>query len=207
MSNRTCTREQFLADVVKHKMTILRNDGLYRHIEFRGEHGYHHWFELVTWPNGLLIRGDMETWVFSRIEDMFDFFRGDGINPHYWREKLQCAREEAQEFNADAFRTEVLGRLNGWDLTPDQLKDVVSDLHDEVLEPLEDYANEYKAYELLYNFSSNGVSFDCEVPTGKVYSYHYIWCCYAIQWGIAQYDKGSESKASPTSQQSLTSGG
>ena len=28
----------------------------------------------------------------------------------------------------------------------------------------------------------------CELPDGKVYSYHFIWCCYAIVWGIQQYD-------------------
>ena len=84
------TQEQFLRDVAKHHMKIVRNDGLYRHLEFRGEHGWHHWFEIVTWPNALAIRGDMGSWMFSRVEDMYTFFRGDGqrISPRYWQEHL-----------------------------------------------------------------------------------------------------------------------
>ncbi|MFN0318377.1 MAG: hypothetical protein ACKVQA_25410 [Burkholderiales bacterium] len=191
MSEKRDVEKDFRKDIASHVMTIKRNDGLYRHLEFRKpNHGWHHWFEIVTWPNGLIIRGDMETWVFSRVEDMFNFFRGDRINAYYWQEKLQCARDDAKEFSADVFRSQVIGRLDNWDLKPDQLKQVLSDLDDEVFGPLEDDRNEHKAYELLYRFSSGDVSFGCDLPDGKEWSYHYLWCLHAIVWGIQQYDKG-----------------
>jgi len=27
-----------------------------------------------------------------------------------------------------------------------------------------------------------------DIPQGKVWSYHFLWCCYAIVWAIQQYD-------------------
>ncbi len=114
--------EQFLKDVAGHKMRIHRDDGLYRHLEFRGPQGWHHWFEVVTWPNGLIIRGDMGNWAFSRIEDMFSFFRGQRINPGYWQEKLLAGRNDADTWeywaspNVKLCGSETLAMLRqvGW---------------------------------------------------------------------------------------------
>jgi hypothetical protein len=29
----------------------------------------------------------------------------------------------------------------------------------------------------------------CELPSGNVYQYHFIWCLYAIVWAIQQWDR------------------
>lgn len=90
--------ERFPADIAKHKLTVLREDGLYRHLRCAAPGSSFYWFEVVTWPGTLAIRGDFgEAYVFSRLDDMFAFFRsGRGeprINPHYWSEKLpDCGR-------------------------------------------------------------------------------------------------------------------
>jgi hypothetical protein len=66
----------FEQSVVTHKMIVHRNEGLYRHLEFRREDGSgSDWFEVVTWPFGMVVRGWPGTYVFSRVEDMFAFFR------------------------------------------------------------------------------------------------------------------------------------
>jgi hypothetical protein len=58
MPKREPTAEQFLKDVANHKMAVLHNDGIYRHIEFRSaDSGWHLWFALVTWPGFLTICG------------------------------------------------------------------------------------------------------------------------------------------------------
>lgn len=77
----------FEDDTKDHKMEVVRDDGLYRHLKFRGKDGIC-WFDLVTWPHVLTIHGDCGTFVFTRIEDMFQFFRGPTINPSYWSEKV-----------------------------------------------------------------------------------------------------------------------
>ena len=72
--------EGFLKDVKNHGMEVRRDDGLYRHLIFRApKDSWHQWFEVVTWPGSLAINGDMGSWCFSRIEDMFEFFRGSGL--------------------------------------------------------------------------------------------------------------------------------
>jgi len=71
------TAERFKRDTKDHEMTVLHEDGLYRHLRFRKPAGGYseYWFDLVTWPGVLVIRGDMETFAFSRTEDMLAFFR------------------------------------------------------------------------------------------------------------------------------------
>lgn len=85
-----CTMERFLDDVAKHEMTVLADQGNVRHLSFRAPGTVIQHFNLTTWPNHLCVSGDMGTYVFSRLEDMFDFFRENKINPGYWHEKLKA---------------------------------------------------------------------------------------------------------------------
>ncbi len=192
---RECTEKQFLADVAKHEMKVELNQGIHRHIRFQEPKNSNMWFEIITWPGSLTIHGDMGTWTFSRIDDMFGFFRtglhdpGElKINPSYWGEKLQNGvhggSDSAREFSADLFKKEVLGRLDNWDLSPEERTEVVEQLEEEVFR--ED--NMHECYRALYQFNHPRVSFDCEMPDGKQYRYHYLWCLYAIVWAIQQFD-------------------
>src|ERR1035438_10338294 len=67
--------ESFLADVAEHAMAVMQDNGVYRHLRFRKPGSSNMWFDLITWPGSLVISGDMGTWAFSRVEDMFAFFR------------------------------------------------------------------------------------------------------------------------------------
>lgn len=87
------TAECFARDVSGHVLTVLHDDGVYRHLRCSNPESSGYWFEVVTWPGSLAIRGDMDGgYVFSRVTDMFEFFRrngnNEGINPGYWAEKL-----------------------------------------------------------------------------------------------------------------------
>ena len=42
-----CTAERFLQDVANHQMKILRDDGLYRHLNFQRADNIFNWFEIV----------------------------------------------------------------------------------------------------------------------------------------------------------------
>lgn len=95
----TSPEEQFLRDVAEHAMTVIRDDGVSRHIRFsKPGTGCMH-FDLITWPGILCYTGDMGTYVFQRTTDMFEFFRHDraynqsrgrklSINLGYWTGKL-----------------------------------------------------------------------------------------------------------------------
>lgn len=70
-----------------HELTIIRDDGVYRHLRCCRPDTWSYGFEIVTWPGHLAISGDIGCYVFSRVTDMFEFFGAGRINPGYWAEK------------------------------------------------------------------------------------------------------------------------
>lgn len=188
--------EDFLRDVQKHTMTVALDNGVYRHVRFRQPQNSNMWFDLVTWPGVLTIHGDMGTWTFSRVPDMFTFFRDDKlrINQDYWAEKLQHGvhggRDGAKIFNDDLFRSQLIDHLENHDLEPEDRECVVQALRDEVLNRDNKYDLMISARDFCCRLEDGSkFSFDpCELPSGKEYAYHFVWCLYAIVWGIQQYD-------------------
>ena len=74
---KTCTEQIFLRDISMHQMSVLRDDGVNRHIRFKTPGTNSMYFDIITWPGFLCYTGDMGTYVFRRLEDMFQFFRTD----------------------------------------------------------------------------------------------------------------------------------
>jgi hypothetical protein len=105
--------ERFAAETKNHHMFVVHDDGLYRHLQFRNARycndgewrvntGFY-WFDLITWPGTLVINGDCGTFTFSRVTDMFEFFRDHRVNPQYWAEKVQ-GETRVKSYNEDEFR-------------------------------------------------------------------------------------------------------
>lgn len=92
------------------QMEIVRDEGLHRHIKFAQPGSGLYRFDLVTWPGHLAISGDVETFVFSREPDMFEFFGGrrSRINPTYWAEKVKAGREQLTSYDEASARQQVL---------------------------------------------------------------------------------------------------
>ena len=184
--------ESFLTDVAGHAMAVMQDNGVYRHLRFRKPASSNMWFDLVTWPGNLAIRGDMGTWVFSRVEDMFTFFRSRDrqlrINESYWCEKIESESRfggPSRKFAPDLFKANVLSALDGYDLGGYEKEEIVAVLQEEVF-ALED---EPSARAALADFEYNKFSFqDTWEINGQGYAYHFIWCLYAIVWGIQQYE-------------------
>jgi hypothetical protein len=191
-------REKALADFLKNaatmKLVVAQDNGLYRHLKIRNEGGnWFNWFDIVTWPGSLAINGDYGSWMFSRIDDMFAFFRlnpRDGeelrINPSYWHEKIDAEdrNTHTKTFDADYFKQNLIASYGLQD--PDLLRQL-----DEEVFSLE---SEHEIYRALSDFeyeSKRGkkVRFDewYEI-SGKQYTFHYLYCLYSIVWAIQQYD-------------------
>lgn len=198
----TCTEQKFLKDVEKHEMTIIRDDGVHRHIKFQEPGTSVHKFSFLTWPGYLCYTGDMGTFVFSRLEDMFKFFRGENqteklyINPDYWAEKLQAidTRSGVKEFDAQEFKKVVCEYHTNWvnenTLSKTEHKELWTAVN-EVLKTAEE--GEYEAMEAVRQFNCQNFCFDeLYVDRVRIYTYHYIWCCYALAWGIKHYDELSQ---------------
>lgn len=48
MKERSCTVDRFLKDAENHKMTVVRDDGVYRHLRFMKPETTSYWFDLIT---------------------------------------------------------------------------------------------------------------------------------------------------------------
>lgn len=207
-----CTEQSFLKDVASHEMTVLSDDGVRRHIRFRRPDSGTYRFDLITWPGALCYTGDMGTYVFSRLEDMFQFFRTDrreggalGINPGYWSEKLVAVNSHgrhggsAVEFDEDRFRDVINQYRVEWirdsrdTLTKDERRELWEAVDDEVLSMI--HEGESAAQQAAYGFSHGGFQFEDLFEFNLTrFTYHFIWCCYALAWGVGKYDeaKGGE---------------
>lgn len=218
MKHYACTEEMFFRDAAQHTMTVLRDDGVHRHIRFRQPDGSAYWFDLITWPGSLCIDGDMGTHVFRRLDDMFEFFRTDrdwmrdgatlAINPSYWGEKLQATSNfgKFKEFSEERFRERVKDRFDNWCESeapedgvaePDEIAEFTAlknalweEIEDEVLCNASD--GEIRAIDGALAFDSEHADFNFEDAWEwgcKEYTFHFIWCCYAIAWGVKTYDE------------------
>lgn len=201
--------KEFLLDVASHRMQVLLDNGIYRHLKFTsaGPHPWNQWFQIVTWPGYLAYSGDMGCFVFSRLQDMFEFFRtGPGdekglyINTGYWAEKLQavdrCGRDSgAEQFSPEKLTKRVTEAVADWiteyGLTGNQRNELRAAVQEDILDRAED--GEHEAHRALSNFSREigGHKFEF-VDTWewdlRDYTLRFVWCCYAIAWAIRQYD-------------------
>ena len=191
------TLEQFLNDVKNHELTIHQNNGVYRHLTFANPNDCDKYFNITTFPDYLIITGDMGALVFSRLHNMFDFFRSDDlrINPDYWAEKIQSTSWDARiesysEFDLEQAKKNAQEDLNTYLEYNDYLleEDRASLLEDFEWEILRS-EDEYEIVEAIRNFNFKGFRFDEFHWDGcRVYTYSYIWLCYAIVWSIKKFD-------------------
>jgi len=194
------TKEKFLSDVSSHQLTIIKDDGLHRHLQlFKPDSSSMH-FQIITWPGYLCICGDMHTFVFRRVKDMFKFFRNSdddwGINAGYWQEKLQAPQwsdKSVKAFDIKEATEAAKKAFDQWkaDLEPGEYdEDVLEQLTDNVGSILE-ATDEFEFVQRIRDFDNENTSFDYDdfwESSIESYSYHYLWCCHAIVWGIQQYD-------------------
>ncbi|XKH58542.1 hypothetical protein LG293_15935 (plasmid) [Citricoccus nitrophenolicus] len=96
-------------------VTVLRNAGLDRHLAIRVPGTGMYWIDIVTWSGTLAIRSDWGSWMFSRTEDMLEFFDGRYVNMGYWTEKCVTHHpDDLPVFDEDKFRATVLDKFWSW---------------------------------------------------------------------------------------------
>lgn len=220
-----CTEEQFLKEVSEHVMTIFKDDGVHRHIRFGkpGTSCMH--FDLITWPGYLCYTGDMGTYVFTRLRDMFEFFRRSDnsyrIDYRYWAEKCAAADkgDGLRKFSYEKFQTYI----RDWVTTheegskPDDDEPEALVMHTAAYAELRDAvesevvncdSNDVRCFDVANDFWHKGdawKAFNGEKSSfefndlwdgfdsaTKEYTHRFVWCCYALSWGIEKYDKSKE---------------
>jgi hypothetical protein len=186
--------KRFADDTAQHAMSILHDDGLYRHLRFTSNpRGYgEYWFDLITWPGCLTIRGDYgDAYTFTRERDMLPFFRADrrwGINPYYWAQKLDGHRDSAQEYSEDVFKQIVTELFVSAVQCGDAPRGLGKAVRAEILN--RELPDEREARDLLESFEFKGFDFGETWEFGfRDYERSFLWACHAILWGIRRYDK------------------
>lgn len=189
--------ERFLNDVSEHKLTVIREDGLYRHLRL-SKGSYCMQFDIVTFPGHLVFCGDLGTYVWSRLPDMFQFFRGrltDGVDLGYLREKCEAADKDSgimQDVDPDEFvqLCRNIVKQDEDDDDTDEQKAKRQRLLDELLDELRlcdtheqrcDVVRE--ATELLGHDAWEYFSWF------RKYTLRFAWAALAVPWAITQYDE------------------
>jgi hypothetical protein len=183
--------------------------GLYRDLVFKRPGTIVNSFRLITVPGLLLYTGDMGTYEFERLPDMFDFFRGS-MDMGYWAEKCEAAdRDGIWEFSRDKFRqyaeeclaeykesdcyrAQVLSNANGPVRFDETFRQVVAEAENrnDAQTIMED--GNFYPFKLVH--APDIFGFDNWELDFNDFTYRFKWCCHAIQWGIKQYDSLKEVK-------------
>jgi len=212
-----CTEERFLLDTSKHEMTIVKDDGVHRYIRFRRPGSSAYSFDLVTYPGYLVMSGDMGTYVFSRLPDMFEFFRTDreynerkgrklSINQGYWAEKMVAVdsngshtsgcKKYDQALMEAVIKEQRLEWIRERNVDKEQRRELWESLG-VLLDELN--GDEGHDYHLVNDWTWTPFGHDhrhaghCQFDelydhNFKEYTFHFIWACYAIAWGVKTYD-------------------
>ncbi|MEV6833535.1 hypothetical protein AB0N17_03225 [Streptomyces sp. NPDC051133] len=100
----------FASDAKTHKLTVHREDGVFRHLEFTGLAGMSR-IAIVTWPYNLLVAGSHGSFHFERFgpdtEDMFNWLRGARVSPSSWASKLVNGRQSVEEYDRTRLERKV----------------------------------------------------------------------------------------------------
>lgn len=191
--------EDFAKETALHEMTIELDQGVHRSIKFSstGEHPYINWFRIVTWPGCLAISGDCGTYVFERLPDMFEFFRGHIPDPHYyWKQKVIAIdrTDGLMVFDPARLEERVKEDFASWmedtTLSKEQQDEVWEAIQDDVLgaedtrdahERMNRFEFEIDGHEFRF---TDSWEYNLEKPSQR-----FEWNCLAIEWAIKKYDE------------------
>lgn len=194
---------RFARDTADHEMTVLHEDGSFRHLRFARPGGLYA-FDLLTWDHRLVITGGVH-FMFSLYPtvDLFDMFRrtalvGD-INPGYWQEKVVAGRDGVECFSDELLRREINDTVKTWteDLPDEKAEALRAAVEEHFFGEWTEFNVEYEseAHRALHEFDHDGHQFyDWHEWRMRDFSHSFLWACHAIRWGIAQYDAA---KATP----------
>ncbi len=187
--------ECFQKAVADHEMTIVSEAGFARQITFKTPKTYNNHFHITTWPGYLAISGDAGCYVFARLPDMFEFFRGDRINPQYWSEKLRAADRNSgyQTFSEEKFQACLKNDFEQWSFDSDDEKAKAWEaIEESELSP-------DRMPSTMDEAIHAALDYECRITKNRFndfwdhnfqdYTFRFLWCCYAIQWAIRKYDE------------------
>ena len=179
-----------------HKMTALLDNGVNRHLRFSDDgKKTNHWFDLITFDEGLIIQSGFGGYSFSKlyVADMFEFFRGRESDSEYIIEKATSKSHDIMIFCKDLAKQYIIDCFECWLEEGDFCDDTKKAMYDEFLDGLNEDESVCgrDAYDRYRKFEFNGhlIKFDFDDFDPYKPSARYIDCVEAIKFGIGEYDK------------------
>lgn len=141
---------------------------------------------------------------------------GPSINPSYWSEKLQAPKRrggsEVEHFSLDVFNRSVEADITEWTLTSGLERefkryDLWDDEHEgsciyplrsewefrtefaEHMEYVDEYEHELRRKLIDFKFDDRHPFDHTWENSYETYDYQFLWCCWAIVYGIQMYDE------------------
>ncbi len=201
-----CTQEIFLRDVRSSYADIVHWNGLHRHVAFRNNIYPNKRFDMITWPGHLCLDNLSETFVFSSQLDMLEYFRA---TPQ--RREYAAARGESLWAAPEVWMSRMVGTSMSGHAVFSQAK-FVQNTRDFIR--IRSHLNEVTRTALLQRLEREVFTREFETEAGALrsviecgktlgvdledihfvvdcaeVSYSYLWCCYAIAWGIERIDE------------------
>jgi hypothetical protein len=186
-----------------HQMTVLHEDGLYRHLRFEGtaDSAFGRYpFELITWPYNLVVKAG---WTFhfdiDATPDMLDLFRRTAlkgqINPGYWQEKVRAGRDEIEGFDPNLFEQQVKRYVVHSIREGEAPRGIGAEVTREIFE-MGDIFDESSARAALADFRYKGWDFG-DLPEWDFSDFTpgFLHCCHAIRHGIDLWDASRKAVA------------
>ncbi|NUP15433.1 MAG: hypothetical protein HOZ81_04880 [Streptomyces sp.] len=156
----------FKNDVKGATLTLCREEGLYRHVEFTAQKGWSR-IILVTWPYNLLVAGSHGSFHFERhgadTEDMFDWLRGIRVEPDRWVSKLVNSADSVREYDPERLVAQVKAEVAEAvkDGAPRGLRSAV---REQILESDRLHSRDW-AMQMVFDFE-HGVTYRAECTCG-----------------------------------------
>lgn len=194
--------KRFARETRNHEMTVIHDEGFYRHLRFANPDSSLYWYEITTTPGQLVFSGDGESFVFRLAPDMFEMFRrsaeSGGINAKYWAEKGRTGN--AYSYSRERFEEYVWKQVAEAEPYYKALRD---DVQEEIFNSVL-YDVDYEPAALMavlgyeYQFSTRPDAKGNRVPFRFRYVHEwelqdfdwwFLFACHAISDAIEKYDE------------------
>lgn len=208
MKQKDYVLEQFRKDTADHQLEVILDQGMHRHLRLSKPGTSCYSYNVVTWPGYLAVSGDMGGSIFTRLPDMFEFFREKPrqnepdalyINQSYWAEKLHANDGDPKRYESGLLRELVKRKYDEFlaELDPPapdaDAEELWSDLEDRVLgaETIEEAIAAMSDFEREELVGVDEFRFhDAWEYASQLtdYEFGFTWRLYAIAHAIRLYD-------------------
>lgn len=161
----------------EHELKVLYSDGLYRHWRCQKQGTSNYYFDVITVPGWIFIKGDIGFLSVARVDDMIPWCRGSIESIDYFAEKVPKeirTEEYDHELAAEWIRDEIADAPNCYDESS-EIEKRIAELQ-ELSDP--ERFNEHEFKQELYD---SRLIDGCDFPSFDNYTSSFLWCREALK--------------------------